>query len=46
MEDQKQIEAYNELFKHMNEIHGLILLQSEMDDIIKICVKTVEKYDS
>lgn len=30
-------EHYQELFEHLNNEHGLILLESEMDEIITIC---------
>jgi hypothetical protein len=33
------MEAYEELFNHMAEEHNLILLQSEMQNIIHICQK-------
>lgn len=45
METQKHIEAYQELFDLMANEHNLILLQSEMDDIIKASQNVVKKYD-
>lgn len=33
---------YQELFSYMNEEHGLLLLESEMQDIIDICAKIIE----
>ncbi len=44
MENQKHIEAYQDLFNYLHE-HGLILLQSEMDEIIDLSLKVKEKYN-
>lgn len=44
MENQKHIEAYQDLFNCLYN-HGLILLQSEMDEIIDLSQKAVEKYN-
>jgi len=44
----RHIEAYQPLFDHLLREHGLILLQSEMDEIIRIvkemkkCNRTIE----
>lgn len=46
METQKHIEAYQLLFNHMANQHGLTLLQSEMDEIIQLSKGVVIKYDS
>lgn len=46
METQEHMEAYQELFSHMANEHGLTLLQSEMDEIIRLSKKVVIKYDS
>jgi hypothetical protein len=45
METHKHIEAYQELFDHMINEHGLTLLQSELDEIIRLSQKTVERYN-
>ena len=45
MENQKHIEAYQELFDHMANEHELTLLQSELDEIIRLSKKTIEKYN-
>ncbi len=45
METQEQILAYQPLFEHMNKEHGLILLESEMDEIILLALKTVKAYN-
>jgi len=45
METQKHIEAYQELFDLMAKEHDLILLQSEMDEIILASQNVVKKYD-
>ena len=45
METQKHIEAYQELFNYFHIEHNLILTQSEMDEIIRLSKKTVEKYN-
>ena len=34
-------EPYQELFNHMANEHGLILVQSEMQEIIRICKKEI-----
>jgi len=44
MENQKHIEAYQGLFNYLHE-HGLILVQSEMDQIIKLSEKVKLKYN-
>lgn len=38
MEDQN---VYYELFQHMSEEHDLILLDSQMQDIVNICAKII-----
>lgn len=43
VENQKHIEAYHELFDHMINEHGLTLLESEIDEIIKLSQKNSEK---
>jgi hypothetical protein len=45
METQKHIVAYQELFDLMANEHDLILLQSEMDEIIIASQNVVKKYD-
>lgn len=45
MENQKHIEAYQELFNHLHDEHGLILLQSEMDEIIELSENVKLKYN-
>ena len=45
MEKQKHIETYQELLNYMYDTYGVILIKSEMDDLIKICQNTVEKYN-
>ena len=45
MENQKHIEAYQDLFDHMMNEHGLTLLQSELDEIMMLSQKAVEKYN-
>jgi len=45
MENQKHIEAYQDLFNYLHDEHDLILLQSEMDEIIDLSIKTVKKYN-
>ena len=42
---EKHVDAYQELFNHMNEEHGLTLLESEMDEIIRLSLMFVEKYN-
>lgn len=37
---------YQKLFDHMSEQHDLILLQSEMDEIIGICAETIVIIDT
>jgi hypothetical protein len=44
MESQKHIEAYQDLFDCLWS-YGIILLQSEMDEIISLSEKAVEKYN-
>lgn len=46
METQEHIESYQNLFNHMADEHGLTLLQSEMDEIIRLSKEVVIKYDS
>ena len=46
METQKHITAYFPLFNHMSNEHGLILVKSEMDEIIRLSKEVVKKYDS
>ncbi len=46
MENQKHIEAYQDLFDYLHNEHDLILLQSEMDPIINLSLKAVEKYNN
>ncbi len=43
--DQSGIDAYQELFTHMADEYGLILLQSEMDEIIRLSKGVVSKWD-
>ena len=45
MENQKHIEAYQDLFNYLHDEHDLILLQSEMDEIIDLSIKAVAKYN-
>ena len=45
MQTQEQIEAYQPLFSHLVNEHGLVLLQSEMDEIIRLSQKVVKDYD-
>lgn len=45
MENQKHIEAYQDLFEYLRDEHDLILLQSEMDEIIDLSAKAVRKYN-
>ena len=45
MENQKHIEAYQDLFEYLHDEHDLILLQSEMDEIIDLSAKAVLKYN-
>jgi len=41
----KNIEAYQGLFNHIKNEYGLILVKSEMDEIIRLSKLTREKYD-
>lgn len=45
MENQKHIEAYQDLFNCLSG-YGLILLQSEIDEIIDLSQKAAKKYDA
>lgn len=45
MENQKHIEAYQDLFDYLHDEHDLILLQSEMDEIIELSANAVRKYN-
>jgi len=45
MENQNHIEAYQDLFEYLHDEHDLILLQSEMDEIIDLSAKAVLKYN-
>jgi hypothetical protein len=44
IENQKQIEAYQDLFNYLYN-KGLVLIQSEMDDIIDLSTKAIDKYN-
>lgn len=45
MENQKKIEAYQQLFDYLYENYGFIMPQSEMDDLIKVVLQMVAKYN-
>lgn len=45
METPEHIEAYQPLFKHMKSEHGLILVQSEMDEIIGLSKDMEDKVE-
>jgi len=45
METQKHIEAYQELFNHMIDEHGLTLLESELQEIIRLSDEVKKRYN-
>ena len=46
METQKTIEAYQPLFEYMYDEHNRIMLQEDMDEIIRLSQKVVKNYSS
>lgn len=45
MENQKHIMAYYPLFEHMKNEHGLTLLESELQEIIRLSDIVKQKYN-
>lgn len=46
MTDQQIAEIYQPLSDHMQDEHGIILIVSEMDEIIKLAQKVTEQYNN